>query len=67
MACITYFETPMTMATTQFVRAIKHEDAFVRQMECPEEKTVLRMNWVVVTDSDGNRRLQARWIRSDDC
>jgi hypothetical protein len=57
MASVTCFATPVAMATTQFVRTIRHEyeDAFVEQRK---ESAKLGMSRVVVTDNDGNRRWQ---------
>jgi len=63
MACITLhlFAQPMAMPTTQLVRAICYPDAFPWPTENKPECAALRMNWVVVTDSNGQRRLRMCW------
>jgi len=65
MTCITAFAESMAMSTTQFARVIQdrviqYEDAAPWQLENNGEKTP-RMNWVVVTDKDGRRRLRILW------
>jgi hypothetical protein len=66
MACIAIF-SPMAMATTQVTRVIRYESAEPRVSEKTSERQPLRMNWVVVTDKDGSRRLRAEWLRTDSC
>ena len=56
----------MAMATTQLARVIRYEVP-VRQQEPNTERKPLRMNWVVVTGSDGSRVLRMRWIEDKDC
>ena len=65
MACMTISATTMTMATNEFTRAVRQEYVTTRQMECTVERLPLRMNWVVVTDSEGATRLHMQWSR--DC
>jgi hypothetical protein len=64
MACITLF-APVAMATSELARAIHYEDASTGQFESNVERTSLRMNWVVVTDSNGRRTLQMQWAPSE--
>jgi hypothetical protein len=62
MACITCFAQPLAMATTQLARGVRCE--FSRQIEYNAERNILRMSWVVVTDSNGLRKLQMHWAPS---
>lgn len=64
MACITLLAQPMTMATTQLARAAQYEGVSARHYEGNVERTSLSMNWVVVTDSSGSRKLQMVWAPS---
>jgi hypothetical protein len=66
MACITLFAQPMAMATTEFARVVQREDASTWQMEPHVDRAPLRMSWVVVTDSNGNRQLRMQWASSAD-
>jgi hypothetical protein len=66
MACITLFEQPMAMATTQLARVIHYENVSSYQLEDHMEHESLSMSWVVVTDSHGNRKLQIQWVPSED-
>jgi hypothetical protein len=59
MACMTMFAPTMAMATTQLTRAIGYEETW--RMEVNSERSSLRMNWVVVTDENGNRKLTMQW------
>ena len=61
MACITLLAPPMAMTTTQLARAVRYENAAVWQFDGLLESKPLRLSWVVVTDADGNRRLQMHW------
>ena len=61
MACITLFAQPMAMATTQLARETHYQDTPVWQAEGNLEHSCLRMSWVVVTEENGNRRLQMQW------
>jgi hypothetical protein len=64
MACMTLTQ-PLTMATTQLTRVAHQECASTRQFDSTVERTPLRMSWVVVTGSDGQTQLRARW--TSDC
>ena len=66
MACITLFAQPMAMATTQFTSAIRCEAADLWQFDSRTANIPLRMNWVVVTDSDGGRQLRMQWTWSEE-
>jgi hypothetical protein len=66
MACITQFAPALAMAATQVARVVRVEELATRQLECVSERAPLRMNWVAVTDSGGNRTLQMRWTLSAD-
>lgn len=66
MACITLFAQPMAMATTQLARAIRYQDVSACQLEGDVEHKSLSMSWVVVTDNNGNRKLQIQWAPSED-
>ncbi|MFZ0201496.1 MAG: hypothetical protein WB523_21480 [Candidatus Sulfotelmatobacter sp.] len=61
MACMTLFAPQVAMATTQLSRVIRYEQFVPRQLEQYTEQQPLRMNWVVVTDRNGSRRLRMRW------
>jgi hypothetical protein len=64
MTCCTIaFEKTLAMPTTQFARAIQYEDAASWPSGRITEHTP-RMSWIVVTDNDGNRRLQIKWERA---
>lgn len=61
MACMIQMAPPMTMAATPLVRVMHYEDVTTWHFEGVEKSTTLRMNWVAVTDSNGNRKLQMQW------
>ena len=65
MTCITLFAQPTAMATTQLARAIHHENVPARQYKCNVEHNSPSMSWVVVTDNNGNRKLQIHWAPSE--
>jgi len=68
MACITLFAPPLTMATTQLARVAHCEVVHSENASTlPPESNMnsLRMNWVVVTGSDGHSHLRMRW--ASDC
>jgi len=65
MACITLF-APLAMATTQLARAVQYENVSGLQLRDFVDRKTLRMSWVVVTDSNGNRKLQMQWRASRD-
>jgi hypothetical protein len=58
MACITLFAPRVAMATTQLARVIHCEGVSTPQLVSNVERNSLRMSWVVVTDSAGDRHLQ---------
>jgi hypothetical protein len=64
MACIALF-APVAMATSELVPAIHYEDVSAGQFESNVERRSLRMSWVVVTDSNGRRKLQMQWAPSE--
>jgi hypothetical protein len=66
MACITLYAQPLAMATTQLARAVHYKVAPNAQLERTVERKSLSMSWVVVTDSNGNRKLQIQWAPSAD-
>jgi len=65
MACIA-LSAPLAMATSELAHAIRYEAAWTGQFKSNVERTSLRMNWVVVTESNGSRRLQMQWEPSAD-
>ena len=65
MACIAAFAQPMAMATTQVARVVHYVSAEPWISKKTMTRHPLRMNWVVVTDKDGSRRLRAEWLRAD--
>ena len=64
MCSITLIGPTITMATTQLMQEVRSKtcrvEASVRNVPAP------RMNWVVVTDEDQNRRMQMQWTSSAD-
>ena len=66
MACITLFAQPLAMATTQLARVVHYEDTPAWQFGNTVDRKPLSMSWVVVTDSNGNRKLQIQWVPSAD-
>jgi len=54
------------MATTQLTRVIRYELS-APWREQNTERQPLRMNWVVVTDKKGSRRLRMLWVAVEDC
>ena len=65
MACMTIFAPAMAMATTQLARVIRYEAPDAWFSEQSADRRSLRMNWVVVTDDNGGRRLRAQWLPAD--
>ncbi len=61
MACITFMAPPVAMATTQLARVIDFKLS-APQQQLRAERQPLRMNWVVVTGSNGSRVLRMQWI-----
>jgi hypothetical protein len=60
MCCITLTALEATMATTELTRAGNLE---VRTPWLPQnsERKPVRMNWVVVTDNNGQQQLRMHW------
>ncbi len=67
MACITLFAQSMAMATTQLARVIHCESISSCHLEDHVERKAPSMSWVVVTDSNGNRKLQIQWTPAEGC
>jgi hypothetical protein len=65
MACMTLFAPRVAMTTTQLPRVIRYELSVPLQLEPKIEQQPLRMNWVVVTDKNGSRRLRMQWVTSE--
>ena len=61
MSCMTLIAPAITMATTQFMGTACYENRSALQERFSAQYPPLRMNWVVVTDENGNRRLQMGW------
>ena len=61
MTCMILTAPEITMATTQFMRAAYCERCLSVEESFATQHQPLRMNWVVVTDENGNRRLQMGW------
>jgi hypothetical protein len=61
MCSITLIAQDVTMATTQLMRAASYAVCWTRPEEARTEFRPPRMNWVVVTDENHNRRMQMRW------
>lgn len=66
MASITLFAQPPAMATTQLARVIRYETHSNWGFGNSAERNRVSVSWVVVTDGNGNRKLQMQWKRSDD-
>jgi hypothetical protein len=65
MACIPLFAPLVAMATTQLARVIHCEGVSTPQLVSNVERNSVRMSWVVVTDSAGDRHLQMQWASSE--
>jgi hypothetical protein len=61
MACITLMAPTVAMATTPFTRVIGYQLS-APQQQPKTERQPLRMNWVVVTGSNGSRVLRMQWV-----
>jgi hypothetical protein len=61
MSCITCVAQEVAMATTQLMRAPSYRICWPLQEKVLVETRSPRMNWVVVTDEDQNRRMQMQW------
>lgn len=66
MACMIQFAPLMAMAATPLTRAVRYDDASTRQLDGITRHGPVRMNWVAVTDGNGNQRLQMKWTPSAD-
>jgi hypothetical protein len=66
MACIALLANPLAMTTTQLTRAICREESTRWHPEVRLDSRPLRMNWVVVVDKKGNRRLRMNWAANED-
>lgn len=60
MSCMIVTAPEITMATTEFMRCVLRERSPVIE-QFPTQNQPLRVNWVVLTDDNGNRRLQMGW------
>jgi len=67
MSCMILTAQEITMATTQFTRADCYEKCSHVEEQFPVQHQPPRMNWVVVTDDKGNRRLQMGWHADREC
>ncbi|MGO9827991.1 MAG: hypothetical protein ACLPMG_22430 [Terriglobales bacterium] len=56
MTCMTFLAQPMAMATTQLARITRYEVFASRQEQ--NSRHVPRMNWIVVTGTNGKRVLR---------
>lgn len=64
MSCMTLFALP-TMTTKLLEQTASHERCEVSRVSfTAERRQPLSMNWVVVTDENGNRRLRMSWTVS---
>jgi hypothetical protein len=61
MACITLMAPTVAMATTPLTRVIGYQLS-APQQQPNTERQPLRMNWVVVTGSNGSRVLRMQWV-----
>ena len=61
MSCMTLTAQDITMTTTQFTRDVCYESCMAVEERFVSQHQPLRMNWVVVTDENRNRRLQIDW------
>ena len=61
MSCMVLTAPKITMATTQFARTACYESCWCLEEQFDPRHQPLRMKWVVVTDDNGNRRLQIDW------
>jgi hypothetical protein len=66
MACTTLLANPLAMTTTPFTRAISHDESIPWRPLVYTESRLLRMNWVVVIDKKGSRRLRMSWAANQD-
>ena len=64
MCCATLTAQGITMATTQLMREACCVVCWPQKGRPETSNRPLCMNWVVVTDANGNRRLQMGWAPS---
>jgi hypothetical protein len=62
MACTTFLLQPLA-TTKQFSRIPSHRNIFAWQLDQNGDHYPLRMNWVVVADKNGIRRLRMLWTQ----
>ena len=60
MSCMVLTTPEIKMATKQFLRSACYENCSPSEQFHIQHKP-LRMNWIVATDENGNRRLQIDW------
>jgi hypothetical protein len=65
VTCMTALAQPMAMATTELARVIRYDVSAPRWEQNTGQTP--RMNWVVVTDSVGNRVLRMQWAAEEGC
>ena len=65
MACMIFIAQPMAMATTQLARVSHCDGVSSSQLVSNVERNSVRMSWVVVTDSAGDRHLQMQRASSE--
>ncbi|HYA24855.1 MAG TPA: hypothetical protein VEF05_11885 [Terriglobales bacterium] len=61
MGCMTLTAQHITTTTTQFTRAVCSQTGRPVEERFVPQCRPLRVNWVVVTDENGKRRLQMGW------
>jgi len=61
MCCIAMIAQDVTMATTELMHAASCVVCWPREGETRQEFRAPRMNWVVVTDENHNRRMKMVW------
>jgi len=64
MCCITMIAQDLTMATKQLMRAAACKVCWPGHDSVRTEFRPPRMNWVVVTDENHNRRMKMCWAPS---
>jgi len=65
MSCITLTILDAMMTTTELMPAVSRENNTPWLPQNTGQKPV-RMNWVVVTESDGTQRLRLNWNAAQD-
>ena len=64
MCSIALVAQDVTMATTELMRGARYHVCWTRQEQDRLEFRPPRMNWVVVTEENHNRRMQMSWTPS---